>query len=158
MAKVPYPRDCTDMPELDILPTPRDVDVVSPSYASHLFHHSSKTPLRTQHKTLFPEKSSSARMDGADDDRDIIIPGLPPLLHGHPDVHLRNGVIRSARLAAAGEPDAERAYFVADLSQVYRQHDRWKRLLPEIEPFYGAGAPSCTCSIPADVYVRSGEM
>jgi ornithine decarboxylase len=78
----------------------------------------------------------SSHGHGTDDDGDIIIPGLPPLLRGHPDVHLRNGVIRSARLTAASEPDAERAYFVADLSQVYRQHDRWKRLLPEIEPFY----------------------
>jgi ornithine decarboxylase len=73
---------------------------------------------------------------GADDDGDIIVPGLPPLHRGHPDVHLRNGVIRSAHVAAAGSPDAESAYFVADLSQVYRQHNRWKRLLPEIEPFY----------------------
>ncbi|KAH9030822.1 pyridoxal-dependent decarboxylase [Lactarius hengduanensis] len=128
------------MPELDILPTPRGVDMVSPSRVSRLFRRfSSQTSPPTQHKTLFSGKASSVQVDishGADDDSDIIIPGLPPLLRGHPDVHLRDGVIRSARLAAAGEPDAESAYFVADLSQVYRQHDRWKRLLPEIEPFY----------------------
>lgn len=128
------------MPELDILPTPRGVDMVPPSWASRLFRRSSsQTSPPTQHKTLFSGKPSSVQVDiplGADDDGDIIVPGLPPLLRGHPDVHLRNGVIRSARLAAAGEPDAESAYFVADLSQVYRQHDRWKRLLPEIEPFY----------------------
>ncbi len=134
------------MPELDIMPTPRHVDVVSPSRASRLFHRSSsQTSPPTQHKTLFSGKPSSVQVDiphghCADDDGDIIIPGLPPLLRGHPDVHLRNGVIRSACLAAAGEPDAESAYFVADLSQVYRQHGRWKRLLPEIEPFYGAGS------------------
>ncbi|KAH8986242.1 ornithine decarboxylase [Lactarius hatsudake] len=114
--------------------------MVSPSRASRLFRRSSsQTSPHTQHKTLFSGKPSSVQVDiphGADDDSDIIIPDLPPLLRGHPDVHLRNGVIRSARLAAAGEPDAESAYFVADLSQVYRQHDRWKRLLPEIEPFY----------------------
>ncbi|KAI9451363.1 ornithine decarboxylase [Lactarius psammicola] len=109
------------MPELDILPTPRDVDVVSPSRASRLFRRSSsQTSPRPQLKTLFSGKPSSVQVDiphghGADDDGDIIIP---------------------ARLAAAGEPDAESAYFVADLSQVYKQHDRWKRLLPEIEPFY----------------------
>jgi ornithine decarboxylase len=39
---------------------------------------------------------------------------------------------------AAGVPDAEKAYFVADLSYVYNQYQRWKRCLPEIEPFYGA--------------------
>ena len=121
------------MPELDILPTPR-----GPFRRS-----SSQMSLRLQHTTLFSGKSSSSQTDilpghGADDDGDIIIPGLPPLLRGHPDVHLRNGVIRSARIAATGEPNAESAYFVADLSQVYRQHDRWKRLLPEIELFYGA--------------------
>ena len=151
------------MPELDILPIPRDVDVVSSSRASCLFRPSSQKSPRAQHKALFSRKPSSVQMDmphghGADDDGDIIIPGLPPLYRGHPDVHLRNGVIRSARLSAAGEPDAESAYFVADLSQVYMQHDRWKRLLPEIEPFYGA-VPSCTtCSTLTDVSGRSGEM
>ncbi|KAI9456784.1 ornithine decarboxylase [Russula earlei] len=71
-----------------------------------------------------------------DDDDDIIFPGLPPLLRGHPGVHLRNGVIRAAHLSAADVPDAEKAYFVADLSYVYNQHQRWKHCLPEIEPFY----------------------
>ncbi len=130
------------MPELDILPTPCGVDVVPPSRVSSIFP-SSTSPC-TQHKTLFSGgKLSSVQVDiphdhGADDDGDIIIPGLPPLLRGHPDVHLRDGVIRSACLAVAGEPDAEKAFFVADLSQVYRQHVRWKHHLPEIEPFYGA--------------------
>ncbi|EIM90744.1 ornithine decarboxylase [Stereum hirsutum FP-91666 SS1] len=44
--------------------------------------------------------------------------------------------MRAARLAALHEPDAEKAFFVADLSAVYRQFERWKRCLPEIEPFY----------------------
>ena len=65
------------------------------------------------------------------------VPGLPPLHHGHPDTHLRNGVMKAAQLTVDGEPDAEKAFFVADLSYVYHQHLRWKRLLPEIEPFYG---------------------
>jgi ornithine decarboxylase len=55
-------------------------------------------------------------------------------------VHLRSGVIRAAHLSAAGLPDAEKAYFVADLSYVYNQYQRWKRCLPEVEPFYGAHA------------------
>ncbi|KAH9954741.1 ornithine decarboxylase [Russula dissimulans] len=84
----------------------------------------------------FPPASPEADSlrDGGGDD--IIFPGLPPLLRGHPDVHLRNGVIRAAHLSAAGVPDAERAFFVADLSCVYNQYQRWKRCLPEIEPFY----------------------
>lgn len=65
------------------------------------------------------------------------VPGLPVLHSGHPDTHLRNGVMRAAELAADGEPDAEKAFFVADLSYVYHQHLRWKRFLPEVEPFYG---------------------
>lgn len=70
-------------------------------------------------------------------DEEVRFDNLPPLLRGHPDIHLRNGVIRANRLAAVHEPDAEKAFFVADLSYVYMQHARWKRALPEIEPFYG---------------------
>ncbi|KAH9902398.1 ornithine decarboxylase [Cubamyces lactineus] len=44
--------------------------------------------------------------------------------------------MNALHLSAAGEPDAEKAFFVADLSSVYRQHERWKKLLPEIEPYY----------------------
>ena len=66
-----------------------------------------------------------------------LFPGLPPLLHGHPDFHMRNGVTNAARLADADVPNAEKAFFVADLSEVYRQHLRWKACLPDIQPFYG---------------------
>lgn len=45
--------------------------------------------------------------------------------------------MNASRLAAENEPDAEKAFFVSDLSQVYRQHLRWKACLPEIQPFYG---------------------
>ncbi|KAI0363856.1 ornithine decarboxylase [Pilatotrama ljubarskyi] len=44
--------------------------------------------------------------------------------------------MNALHLSAAGEPDAEKAFFVADLSSVYKQHERWKKHLPEIEPFY----------------------
>jgi ornithine decarboxylase len=66
-----------------------------------------------------------------------IFPSLPPLLHGHPSIHLRNGVMNAFRLAANHDPDAERAFFVGDLGQVYREHLRWQACLPEIQPFYG---------------------
>ncbi|KAJ7471080.1 ornithine decarboxylase [Mycena latifolia] len=65
-----------------------------------------------------------------------IFPSLPPLLYGHPDIHLRNGIMNSSALAADHEPDAERAFFVGDLSQVYQQHLRWQACLPDIQPFY----------------------
>ncbi|KIK60135.1 hypothetical protein GYMLUDRAFT_244568 [Collybiopsis luxurians FD-317 M1] len=63
-------------------------------------------------------------------------PSLPPLHFGHPEIHLRNGIMNASRLANDAEPDAEKAFFVADLSQVYRQHLRWVACLPEITPFY----------------------
>lgn len=68
---------------------------------------------------------------------EVGIAGLPHLHYGHPDIHLRRGVMRALHLATDGEPDAERAFFVADLSCVYQQHLRWQKLLPEIQPFYG---------------------
>lgn len=70
-------------------------------------------------------------------DDEHLFPSLPPLLHGRSEVHLRNGIMNASRLAAAHEPDAEKAFFVGDLSQVYRQHLRWKKCLPHIQPFYG---------------------
>jgi len=70
-------------------------------------------------------------------DDDAIYPGLPPLLVGHPDIHIRIGIMNSLRMAAAQIPDSEKAFFVADLSQIYQQHKRWKACLPEITPFYG---------------------
>ena len=81
--------------------------------------------------------SDSSAVDGRVHDDDIIFPSLPPLRNGHPDVQLRNGIMRASRLAVANEPDAESAFFVADLGQVYMQHERWKKCLPDIEPHYG---------------------
>ncbi|KAF9345093.1 hypothetical protein BGX26_003526 [Mortierella sp. AD094] len=34
------------------------------------------------------------------------------------------------------DAEAENAFYVADLGEVYRQHLRWKTLLPRIEPFF----------------------
>jgi ornithine decarboxylase len=68
---------------------------------------------------------------------DFALPGLPVVHHGHPEVHLRSGVMRATEMATDGELDAEKAFFVADLSYVYRQHLRWKTFLPGVEPFYG---------------------
>lgn len=74
-------------------------------------------------------------------EEEVIYPSLPPLLIGHSDVHIRNGIMNALRMAAAQVPDAEKAFFVADLSQIYQQHKRWRACLPEIIPFYGAHAP-----------------
>ena len=72
-----------------------------------------------------------------DAEEEVSFPNLPPLLRGHSGIHLRNGVMRASRLAALHEVDAEKAFFVADLSFVYKQHAKWMRHLPYIEPFYG---------------------
>ncbi|KAF9288316.1 hypothetical protein BGZ68_000445 [Mortierella alpina] len=58
-----------------------------------------------------------------------------------PDVHaLPVSQMLQNRLASF-DPDsedfeAENAFYVADLGEVYRQHKRWKALLPRIEPFF----------------------
>ncbi|KAG6897237.1 hypothetical protein C0992_003224 [Termitomyces sp. T32_za158] len=49
---------------------------------------------------------------------------------------MRAGVMRAAHLVETHQPDAEKAFFVADLSQVYCQHQRWIKAFPEIQPFY----------------------
>ena len=134
------------MSQLDVLPTPHAIDLVSPPYLTSVIPSPSQKLPWAQSKSLPASiEGGDLRNDDVDDDCDIIFPGLPPLLRGHPDVHLRNGVIRAAHLSAAGVTDAEKAYFVADLSYVYNQYQRWKRRLPEIEPFYGACAPYSGC-------------
>jgi ornithine decarboxylase len=129
------------MSQPGILHPPRAIDLVSPPCLSTAFHSPSPNLPWTRGRSP-PDSIEEDNLhdDNVNDDGDcdIIFPGLPPLFRGHPDVHLRNGVIRAAHLLAAGVPDAEKAYFVADLSYVYNQYQRWKRCLPEIEPFYGA--------------------
>lgn len=119
------------MSRLDILPAQSAIDfaftlpsvVADPSVPRSF----------TQNYTWGPEKTADPiDVDGVD-----IFPGLPALQHGHPDIHLRRGVINALALAADNEPDAEQAFFVADLGQVYMQHQKWRRCLPDIEPFFG---------------------
>lgn len=135
------------MSKLTILPTPHAIDLVPPPHLTSVFHSPSQKLTRSQgHSLSASTECDNINFHDDDDEGDIIFPGLPPLLRGHPDVHLRNGVIHAARLSTTGMPDAEKAYFVADLSYVYNQYQRWKRCLPEIEPFYGALSFSvCFC-------------
>ncbi|KAF8977794.1 hypothetical protein BGZ46_007126 [Entomortierella lignicola] len=58
-----------------------------------------------------------------------------------PVVHtLPIGEMLAARLESFDpendDVEAENAFYVADLGEVYRQHLRWKSLLPRIEPFF----------------------
>ncbi|ORZ22669.1 hypothetical protein BCR41DRAFT_394245, partial [Lobosporangium transversale] len=45
-----------------------------------------------------------------------------------------------ARLASfdpnTEDAEVDNAFYVADMGEVYRQHLRWKALLPRIEPFF----------------------
>ncbi|KAH7884886.1 pyridoxal-dependent decarboxylase [Phlebopus sp. FC_14] len=102
-------------------PTWSDVRSQGVDHASSLLIHTKSDP------------SSLVDDDQADEK---IFASLPPLLRGHPEIHLRNGIMHASRMAAANKPDAEKAFFVADLTEVYRQHERWSRCLPEIEPHY----------------------
>lgn len=53
---------------------------------------------------------------------------------------IRSGILDAAIASAANEPDAEAAFFVADLGQIYRQHKRWQQCLPNVTPFYAVKA------------------
>ncbi|KAI8368735.1 ornithine decarboxylase [Blakeslea trispora] len=60
-----------------------------------------------------------------------------------PDVNIYNRSIREViqdKLESISsqkwETDQENAFFVGDLGEVFRQHLRWKSLLPRIEPFF----------------------
>lgn len=59
-----------------------------------------------------------------------------------PQVHtLPIDQMLQARLASFDpemeDAEADNAFYIADLGEVYRQHLRWKALLPRIEPFFG---------------------
>lgn len=97
----------------------------------------SSSPLRITAESplsFFSSSQSDASRPSETSENLSIFPSLPPLLNGHPDLHLRKGIMKAS---LAEEPDAEKAFFVADICEVYRQHLRWKAALPQIEPFYG---------------------
>jgi ornithine decarboxylase len=113
------------------------IDYIPPSLGSYILGRNHSWPstiassMNLVTKSHYDDSSTKAVEEHA------IFPGLPPLLVGHPDMHIRNGIMKALRLADAQMPDSEKAFFVADLSQIYQQHKRWKACLPEITPFYG---------------------
>lgn len=130
------------MSQLEILSPHCPVDILNSNSHSDSYSGSFHSWSGKSIHDFFSKSPTSRVVDtlSADNrvvDDEAIFPGLPPLRNGHPDVQLRNGIMRASRLTLANEPDAEKAFFVADLSQVYHQHQRWKRCLPEIEPHYG---------------------
>ncbi|KAF9507147.1 hypothetical protein BS47DRAFT_1373961 [Hydnum rufescens UP504] len=45
-------------------------------------------------------------------------------------------ILQAAVDAEKNLPNAEKAFFIADLTQIYKQFERWNRCLPNVEPFY----------------------
>ncbi|EST06355.1 Orn/DAP/Arg decarboxylase 2, C-terminal [Kalmanozyma brasiliensis GHG001] len=71
-----------------------------------------------------------------DDELDCFKPfdGHKPIYRGCIDTQLKR-VLDDIDIHGC-EANGENAFFVADLSEVYRQHLRWMRALPRIVPFY----------------------
>ena len=132
------------MSQLEILSPRSPINISMSSYSNRLpgsSHSWSAQSVVHEYLSRSPSARITADSPAIDIhtiDEEAIFPSLPPLRNGHPEVQLRNGIMRASRLAAANQPDAEKAFFVADLGQVYIQHERWKKCLPDIEPHYGA--------------------
>lgn len=82
---------------------------------------------------LAPVTSVTEKDDGEDVDGFFV--DLPPVLRGEPcDIIQR--LVRERQSASDGDVDAEKAFFVADLGDVWAQHMKWKQCLPRVQPFY----------------------
>ncbi|CAK5269957.1 unnamed protein product [Mycena citricolor] len=103
---------------------------------SHRIHHLWHPPHSMAALFDFNAGREPKNGRGAHAASDCAMGRLPPLHDGHPDVHLHNGALAAPRLAAENKTNAEGAFYVADLSEVYRQHVRWTAALPEIQPHY----------------------
>jgi ornithine decarboxylase len=127
--------DKTSMSRVDILSPATPVDFQAPaSFPGCPGFRDTPALDRPEDLSLIHGKSDLTVDEG---EAEKIFTSLPPLLRGHPDVHLRNGIMNASCKAAENRINAEKAFFVADLGQVYRQHQRWLQCMPDIEPFYG---------------------
>ncbi|KAH7906947.1 pyridoxal-dependent decarboxylase [Hygrophoropsis aurantiaca] len=135
------------MSQVEVLPATSPIAVsstFSDSFAFHDYQGSFSLKLSTSppniltkpELSLSPSRAAENHALFNDEKGERIFSSLPPLFRGHPEIHLRNGIMNASRQAAANQSDAEKAFFVADLSQVYCQHERWVKALPEIEPHY----------------------
>jgi ornithine decarboxylase len=62
---------------------------------------------------------------------------LPKIRSESVDFLVRAGILEAALASTANQPDAEAAFFIADLGHIYRQHKRWQECLPNVTPYYG---------------------
>jgi hypothetical protein len=133
---------CDDADAVGKIPTSIHLntqDTLIPKHFYNTRQEDNSNPVNNDHDFDLDDhpNQSNDLLDFTQPTGEAIFSGLPPLYKGRPDVHLRHGILNARQLAAAGEPDAEKAFFVADLGEVYKQHIRWTTCLPEIQPFYG---------------------
>ncbi|KAL0576790.1 Ornithine decarboxylase [Marasmius crinis-equi] len=138
MSAVEILRSTRNPVEFDISRSPPHVPSITSSASSYQHYVneilSSPNPLRLTADGYAAESPFHFPPSNAIGER--VFPSLPPLHFGHPEVHLRNGIMTATSLTSEGEVDAEKAFFVADLSKVYSQYQRWVACFPEIKPFY----------------------
>lgn len=123
------------MSRVDILSPATPVDFQAPVPFSGSLGFRDTSGLDPQEDSSLIHEKLDLAMD--EEEAEKIFASLQPLFRGHPDVHLRNGIMNASRKASESRINAEKAFFVADLGQVYRQHQRWLQCMPDIEPFYG---------------------
>ncbi|KAJ2556891.1 Ornithine decarboxylase [Coemansia sp. RSA 1933] len=85
-------------------------------------------------------QAATMRIDTAPDAIDAAGPQIEKAAKAKGDeapiARIMHGSVDSAMRARLAQPDAEEAFFVADLGEVYRQLTQWSRLLPRVQPFY----------------------
>ncbi|PWY99091.1 ornithine decarboxylase [Testicularia cyperi] len=96
----------------------------------------SSAPMAVPFAALPHQQHFRADTPPLDDDLDYVKPydGHKPIYYGSFDSQLRR-VLADIDIEDC-EANGENAFFVANLSEVYRQHLRWMRALPRIVPFY----------------------
>ena len=122
---------CCTLPPLDLnLPGPSRYSQQSIPIGST---RTSFTPMAAPYVALPHLRADTPPLD---DEHDYIKPfdGHKPIYHGGFDSQLKR-VLQDIDIHGC-EANGENAFFVADLSEVYRQHLRWMRALPRIIPFY----------------------
>ncbi|SNX82421.1 probable ornithine decarboxylase [Melanopsichium pennsylvanicum] len=120
---------------------PLDLKLPGPSRYAHQSlvdsTRNSSTPMAAPYVALPHQQCMRADTPPLDDEHnDHIKPfdGHKPIYRGDFDSQLKR-VLEDIDIHGC-EANGENAFFVADLSQVYRQHLRWMRALPRIVPFY----------------------
>ena len=102
-------------------------------------------------ETFYPEKYCDSTNDNNCEtdhgDREFVKPGPLDLAVAR-DVS-RDFILGILKSRAASVdvhsclPGAEDPFYVADLGEVYRQHQRWKMKLRRVKPFYGESLALC---------------